>query len=298
MAVALSLTISGCGECVFQAPVKGAVIDSKGHALRGARVTACDSEDPPSDADPSCKSVVTNARGQFTVPAVLYRPKAFECAVHSLWVDKPGCRTTKQPLGEPPDEVAITVPCGPNAPPGVAPLATPRVTPPKTGAVAARIEAGDHVVTLEMKSKVAWQPVCTAPCDALLAPGHSYRVRGQGISTSEAFIVSSGQPSLLLAVSPATSKDSVLGQALTYPGLLVTAAGTVTAIAGAVAPSETPSGDDNRGKKDSLVGVGLVTLGVGLVTLVPGIILDAISSETTVKAQAAGIALGPGGLSF
>ena len=127
----LSLLAAGCGECVFRGEAVGNVVDREHRPVAGAKVSTCDRESatPPADGDAQCRVATTDEQGRFSVDAQMYRPRAFECALHSVWVEKPGCQAVKQPLTQPMDpKLVVTISCPDAAAPaasGSAPAAAP-----------------------------------------------------------------------------------------------------------------------------------------------------------------------------
>jgi hypothetical protein len=110
----ISLLAAACGECVFRGEALGTVVDREHHPVAGAKVSTCDRESPtpPAEGDAQCRVATTDDQGRFSVDAQMYRPRAFECALHSVWVQKPGCQDVKQPLTQPLDpKLVVTISC-------------------------------------------------------------------------------------------------------------------------------------------------------------------------------------------
>ncbi len=86
------LVPAGCGECHFDFQVEGSVLDENGKPLAGVEVSVCNGDRCEVDeSDDLCISVVTDADGRFSLEALGCRPKAFECELRPMLLNREGC---------------------------------------------------------------------------------------------------------------------------------------------------------------------------------------------------------------
>jgi len=173
--------------------------------------------------------------------------------------------------GQPLDTSVRAAPPAPTAPTAPTPPSAP------AGNVTVHIEGDD--VTLEQMSNGGWAGVCSTPCDRALPLGPSYRITGDGVRTSRAFLLAGANGDrLVLDVSTASKSDFAGGIVLLSIGSLFTVIGGFTLLI--VAAVNAAPGYTNT---DGAERAGWIMFGGGLAGLVTGIVL--MSSNGSSKVQ-------------
>jgi hypothetical protein len=92
VALLASLSLAGCGECVFDVEVTAVIIDADGDPVADARVRACTGERcVVGEADSACVEALTDADGRFTLEIPQCRPEPYQCELRPLLVEAEGC---------------------------------------------------------------------------------------------------------------------------------------------------------------------------------------------------------------
>lgn len=126
------------------------------------------------------------------------------------------------------------------------PAAATSVAPP--GKVVVHLE-GSTAVNLDYRASesAAWEYVCTAPCDVPVTLGGQYRVMGDGLRPSDAFVLDSsrarkGGP-VVLDVRPGEQKKYVAGLGILGGGMALVLTGAAVGAAAYLDETSRPPAD-------------------------------------------------------
>ncbi|WP_394837179.1 hypothetical protein LVJ94_09755 [Pendulispora rubella] len=161
------------------------------------------------------------------------------------------------------------------APQAPVPSATaPQVTTEPSGSVTVHIDGGD--VAIE-QMRGGWVAVCSTPCDRALPIGPSYRIVGDGVRASRAFMLG-GQNGdrVVLDVDTASKGGFAGGIVLISLGSLFFVIGGFTLLVVALANAA------NTGNTGSAEAVGWTMFGGGAVGVLTGVLLMTSNSSTKV----------------
>jgi len=90
----ISFVESGCGECVFEEPVKGVVLDQNGKKVSGLTLTACKGCDKNNISKQDCISAKTDKGGRFSMMVPHCRPAGFQCSTWPITLTHDKCTNT------------------------------------------------------------------------------------------------------------------------------------------------------------------------------------------------------------
>jgi hypothetical protein len=126
-------------------------------------------------------------------------------------------------------------------------------------------QAGNYAIVVEHG-----QIVCGTPCDNTIdgSNGQEFIVEGDGVPTSEPFVLSDRQGDTVVHVDPGSNGMLIGGNAMLYTGILATITGLSLTITGAVVGGST--GDDLVVPGGILIGGGSAFIGGGIALLVAG----------------------------
>jgi hypothetical protein len=146
----------------------------------------------------------------------------------------------------------------------------------------------------------SWRTKCTVPCDERLSLNARYRIGGEGVQPSSAFVLPKTQTPLVLHVDAGSQAAYGWGQVLTWVGVAGVAVGASFLVAGAVVGSGALH--DCSTLNLSYHGAE-VAFPVGGLLLIPGIILWAtngthVTTQDRRSLARAGQHLAPQGLTF
>ena len=132
------------------------------------------------------------------------------------------------------------------------------------------VDAASDILLQRVDREGRATPVCRAPCDAPLEPRAEYQLSGDGLRTSNRFVVPGGDAATV-TVKPRTSRGFVAGIVLlTVSGVLATGG---FFLLGAMIAS-TSSGGLAGGLGAAFAGLGAIFCGTAsIATAVPGILL-------------------------
>jgi hypothetical protein len=160
-------------------------------------------------------------------------------------------------------------------------VAPPPVAPAGPGAVLVHIDSPQEVSLMRKEGK-AWSLACSAPCDAMLSTGDTYRIQGSGVASSAEFRLSGSPGSrVVLHVDPASSGTKAGGWIIFGLGTAVFVVGLGVMLVGALYNTTNRIGGSSSSKVDgdALVATGGIMTGVGLAGLVGGLVM-AITAKT------------------
>ncbi len=140
---------------------------------------------------------------------------------------------------------------------------------------------------LEQQDHDRFVPMCVAPCDRPYSVGRTYRIAGNDVRASEAFVLE-GKPGSTVTVHYSQAKHSA-GVALTEVGALVTILGGLTLFGGVFGSCSESGGEDACTTYRWLTYTGGALAVVGVTTIVSGIVLMVQGSSASVKQKVAQI---------
>ncbi|MBX3207474.1 MAG: hypothetical protein KF764_20670 [Labilithrix sp.] len=191
---------------------------------------------------------------------------------------------------------STAVPAPPSASPpirGTAAPATPPLPAPMVGPRArVHITSSKNVILYRRPaSSSGWVQACTSPCNQELPIGDTYRVTGNGVSSSKEFrLEASPGGSVDVAIDPPSTGGMVLGGFLAGGGATAAYVGMLVALVGASEANNTcygGSGSDGycakrKSDAESARNGGLIAMGVGAGLTVAGILVFLSSAKTDI----------------
>lgn len=118
-----------------------------------------------------------------------------------------------------------------------------------------------------------WRSVCEAPCTVLAPTSGEYKLRGSGITESDAFRLDPAGGNFRVRVAPVSQSALIAGTILIYAGVSVIPSGALAVVSGYVT-DEPP-----------LVTVGYVTMAIGAVMAGIGLPLFLANSKSDVVVE-------------
>jgi hypothetical protein len=143
--------------------------------------------------------------------------------------------------------------------------------PATSGMVTLHIESPEPV-SLEKRNGAAWEHVCNSPCDGQVSVADEYRVTGENLNDSAAFLLDGSKgEKITLNVSPGSKKKYTTGIVLLGAGGALALGGVITIAAGASnAAVPGADGTTTTDKNFNIMTVGTVLIVAGVATGIGG----------------------------
>lgn len=140
--------------------------------------------------------------------------------------------------------------------------------------VSATLQADHPDATLMRRGAAGWEPVCRAPCQAMLDPEDHYRVDGRGLRPSRPFQLPRGRDPVQLRTSVGTSSQHGWGIVLLIGGGAIGFVGSQVLLTGLLLTAfDEPDGLERTESASSVTAVGAVMTVGGLATGIAGLLM-------------------------
>lgn len=139
---------------------------------------------------------------------------------------------------------------------------------------------GPSAAILEQQNGDHWTPVCAAPCDRPYSLGRTYRIAGNDVRESDAFVLE-GKPGSTITLHYSASKHGT-GVTLVEAGVIVTILGGLTLVGGVFGSCSESGGEDACNTYRWLTYTGGALAAVGVATIIGGVVLMAQGSSASV----------------